>query len=120
MKQDKPQLLLKHYLKKLKLPTMLRDYEALAATCAKDNCDYVSFLLRLVEREALDREKRAAERRVKTARFPIIKTLDTFDFRAHSLSPRLLDLYGHGLDVVLCVLLTGNWRDSNLKSVLAR
>ena len=31
MKQDKPQLLLKHYLKKLKLPTMLRDYEALAA-----------------------------------------------------------------------------------------
>ena len=38
MKQDKPQLLLKHYLKKLKLPTMLREYEAVAAACAKDNC----------------------------------------------------------------------------------
>ena len=39
MKQEKPQLLLKHYLKKLKLPTMLRDYEAVAATCAKDNAN---------------------------------------------------------------------------------
>ena len=57
MKQNKPQLLLKHYLKKLKLPTMLRDYEAVAVTCAHDNGDYVNFLLRLVEREALDREK---------------------------------------------------------------
>jgi len=53
----------------------------LAAACAKDNGDYVTFLLRLVEREALDREKRSAERRVKNARFPVIKTLDTFDFQ---------------------------------------
>jgi DNA replication protein DnaC len=82
MSPSQPQLLLKHHLKKLKLPTMLRDYEAVAAACARDNCDYVRFLLRLVEREALDREKRAAERRVKNARFPVIKTLDTFDFQA--------------------------------------
>jgi DNA replication protein DnaC len=82
MNANPPQLLLKHYLKKLKLPTMLRDYEAVAATCARDNCDYVRFLLSLVEREALDREKHAAERRVKNARFPVIKTLDTFDFQA--------------------------------------
>jgi len=82
MTQEKPQLLLKHYLKKLKLPTLLRDYESVAATCAKDNCDYVTFLLRLIERETLDREKRSAERRVKNARFPVIKTLDTFNFQA--------------------------------------
>ena len=56
----KPQVLLNHYLKKLKLPTMLREYEAVAATCAKENRDYVTFLLRLIEREALDREKRSA------------------------------------------------------------
>ncbi len=111
MKQDKPQLLLKHYLKKLKLPTMLRDYEALAATCAKDNCDYVSFLLRLVEREALDREKRAAERRVKTARFPIIKTLDTFDFKAQpSIKQKLVRelMVGQYADRKENVLLVGN------------
>jgi DNA replication protein DnaC len=82
MTERKPQVLLKHYLKKLKLPTLLREYEAVAAACAKDNCDYVTFLLHLVEREALDREKRSAERRVKNARFPLIKTLDTFDFQA--------------------------------------
>lgn len=82
MTAGKPQVLLKHYLKKLKLPTLLREYEAVAAACAKDNGDYVTFLLRLVEREALDREKRSAERRVKNARFPVIKTLDTFDFQA--------------------------------------
>jgi len=82
MTEQKPQVLLKHYLKKLKLPTMLREYEAVAATCAKENADYVSFLLRLIEREALDREKRSAERRVKNARFPLLKTLDTFDFLA--------------------------------------
>jgi DNA replication protein DnaC len=82
MTERKPQVLLKHYLKKLKLPTMLREYEAIAATSAQENVDYITFLLRLIEREALDREKRSAERRVKNARFPVIKTLDTFDFSA--------------------------------------
>ena len=37
--------------------------------------------LRIGERELLDRERRAAERRVRDARFPVIKTLETFDFR---------------------------------------
>jgi len=80
MNESKPEVLLKHYLKKLKLPTILREYQAIAAVCTKERCDYSSFLLRLVERESLDRQKRAAERRVKNARFPVIKTLDTFDF----------------------------------------
>ena len=111
MNQNKPQLLLKHYLKKLKLPTMLREYEAVAATCAKDNCDYVNFLLRLVEREALDREKRSAERRVKNARFPIIKTLDTFDFKAQpSIKQKLIRelMMGQYADHRENVLLVGN------------
>lgn len=82
MKERKPQMLLNHYLKTLKLPTVLREYPAVAASCVKDNCDYTVFLLRLMEREALDRENRSAERRVKNARFPVIKTLDTFDFTA--------------------------------------
>jgi len=76
----KSELLLKHYLKKLKLPTILREYRSIADNCAKDNIGYSEFLLRLFERESLDREKRAAERRIKNAKFPVIKTLDTFDF----------------------------------------
>jgi len=79
MNESRPEVLLKHYLKKLKLPTILREYQAMAAVCTKERCDYSSFLLRLVERESLDRQKRAAERRGKNARFPVIKTLDTFD-----------------------------------------
>lgn len=111
MKPEKPQLLLKHYLKKLKLPTMLRDYEAVAATCAKDNDDYVSFLFQLVEREALDREKRSAERRVKNARFPVIKTLDTFDFKAQpSIKQKLVRelMVGEYVDRRENILLVGN------------
>ncbi len=76
----KSELLLKHYLKKLKLPTILREYKSIADHCAKENIGYSEFLLRLFERESLDREKRAAERRIKNAKFPVIKTLDTFDF----------------------------------------
>jgi DNA replication protein DnaC len=80
-KNDKPTILLEHYLKKLKLPTMLREYASLAIVCRDDRSDYPTYLLRLVERELLDRERRAAERRLKDARFPVVKTLDTFDFR---------------------------------------
>ena len=91
MSERPSELLLRHSLKQLKLPTMLRDYATVATRCTKENCDYVTYLWRLVEREALDREKRAAERRIKNARFPVIKTLDTFDFTAQpSLKEKLI------------------------------
>lgn len=80
--QKKPTVLLEHYLKRLKLPTMLREYISMAAVCRDDRADYPTYLLRLAERELLDRETRAAERRVKDARFPVTKTIDTFDFKA--------------------------------------
>ncbi len=79
---DQPTVLLEHYLKQLRLPTVLREYASLAAVCSKERCDYPTYLLRLLERELLDRERRAAARRVKTARFPVVKTLDSFDFTA--------------------------------------
>jgi len=82
MASKKPTLLLNHYLKQLRLPTMLREYQTTAQTCAKDNKDHIAFLLQLVERETFEREQRAAERRIKSAKFPVIKTLDTFDFKA--------------------------------------
>ena len=57
---SKPTLLLEHYLKQLKLPTFLKDYAAVAAVCAKERIDYPGYLLKLSERELIDREKRAA------------------------------------------------------------
>jgi DNA replication protein DnaC len=82
MTQATPTVLLEHYLKRLKLPTMLREYAQVAAACVQDRSDYATYLLRLVEREVIEREDRAAERRIKAAGFPVTKTLDTFDFAA--------------------------------------
>jgi DNA replication protein DnaC len=79
---ETPQVLLEHHLKTLRLPTMLREYDKVAQQCAVDAADYPRFLLRLVELELLDRDRRAVERRIKAARFEVVKTLDTFDFLA--------------------------------------
>ncbi len=80
--QAKSTVLLKHHLKALKLPTMHAECEAVAARCAKENVDHLGFLLQLCERELLEREGRAARRRLKAARFPTVKTLEGFDFAA--------------------------------------
>lgn len=79
---DAPKLLLEHHLKTLKLPTFLREYGKLARQCAAEGLDHVQFLARLVELELIDRERRMIERRIKAARFPAVKSLDSFDFKA--------------------------------------
>jgi len=79
--KDPSVLLLEHHLKALKLPTILRDYASLAAVCSQEHSSFAQYLLRLVERELIDRERRAAERRIKEAAFPVIKTIDSFDFK---------------------------------------
>ena len=79
---DKPQVLLAHYLKSLKLPTFLREHDKVAKQCAVEGIDYEGFLLRLCEHELIDRQRRMVERRVKQAKFPTIKSLDSFDFLA--------------------------------------
>ena len=56
MSEPKAEVLLTHYLHKLKLPTMLREYAAVAASCTTDKADYATYLLRLTERELLDRD----------------------------------------------------------------
>jgi len=91
MTEEKATVLLEHHLKALRLPTILREYLPLGAACAKDRVDYATYLLRLTERELLDRERRAAERRLKMAQFPVVKTIDTFDFKAqHSVNESLV------------------------------
>ncbi len=77
-----PQVLLAHHLKQLRLPTILREYDRVAQACASEGADPPRYLLRLVELELLDRERRAVERRIREARFPVTKSFDTFDFLA--------------------------------------
>ena len=77
---DAPQLLLEHHLKALRLPTFHREYDKVAQQCAVEGVDHPRYLLRLAELELLDREQRATERRIRQARFPVLKSLDTFDY----------------------------------------
>ena len=79
---EAPRILLEHHLKRLKLPTFLREYEKLARQCAAEGLDHVQFLARLVELELIDRERRLVERRIRQARFPVVKQLESFDFKA--------------------------------------
>jgi len=74
--------LLARHLKSLKLPTFLAQYERLAQQYAAEGLDPSGYLLRLAELELIERERRLIERRVKHARFPAVKGLDTFDFSA--------------------------------------
>ncbi len=79
---DTPQVLLQHHLKKLRLPTFLGEYSKLAQQCAAEKKDHVQYLLRLCELELIERERRMIERRIKAAKFPATKSLDSFDFKA--------------------------------------
>jgi DNA replication protein DnaC len=98
---DKPQLLLEHHLKKLKLPAMLRDYQKIAGICAAEKVEHTGFLLRLAELELIEREQRSTMRRIKAAGFAAIKSLDSFDFKAiPSLNKMLV------LDLARCEYIT--------------
>ena len=79
---DKPQVLLGHHLKALKLPTFLREYDKVGRDCAREGIDHSSYLLRLAELELIERERRMVDRRIREARFPAVKSLDTFEFTA--------------------------------------
>src|SRR5258708_2376599 len=77
---DTPQVLLAHHLKALRLPTFLREYDKLARQCAAEGVDHSRYLLRLAELEMIDRERRTVERRIKEAKFPAWRSLDSFGF----------------------------------------
>ena len=79
---ERSTVLLEHHLKELKLPTFLREYGKVAGQCAAEGVDHPGYLLRLSELELIDRHHRMVDRRIKAARFPATKSLDTFDFVA--------------------------------------
>jgi DNA replication protein DnaC len=64
------------------LSTRPRDCETPAHQCAAENVDHVRYLARLIELELPDREARMIDRRIRQAKFPAIKSLETFDFDA--------------------------------------
>ena len=64
----------------LKLPFIREHFEPLAKQAAQAHWGHVDYLAGLVEGEALDRQQRAIGRRIRQARFPVIKTLESFQW----------------------------------------
>ena len=77
MKRD---ALLETYLKRLKMPTVLREYPHVAEEAGKENRSYEAFLLVLLEAEVATRESNAVKKRMAQAGFPQIKEIGEYDF----------------------------------------
>jgi DNA replication protein DnaC len=70
--------LLADQLEYLKLPFIKTHYSELAREAADQNWDHQEYLRRLIDGEFGQRQQRCIERRVKAARFPVVKTLEQF------------------------------------------
>lgn len=84
MSQDKnekePNAELRKQLDYLKLLFLREHFEELAQQAAQGQWSHLDYLSRLIEGEAHQRQDRATQRRIQQARFPVIKTLDQFNF----------------------------------------
>src|SRR5450755_4187695 len=68
--------LLELHLRSLRLPTMLANYKRLAG----DITEPISYLTQLASLEADKRHENGVRARIAAAHFPVIKTIESFDF----------------------------------------
>jgi DNA replication protein DnaC len=87
-------MLLKTNLKRLRLPTISAEFQALAREAAAANEGYERYLLRLTELEVAARQANTLKARIKQAGFPVHKDFDTYDFSAMPKlnKPKILEL----------------------------
>jgi DNA replication protein DnaC len=71
---------LEKHLKFLKLPFMREHHQEMAQQATKKHWSHLHFIEELAQQEAALRRDRATQRRLRLARFPVIKTLDEFDW----------------------------------------
>lgn len=106
---DTSGMLLKTNLKRLRLPTISAEYQALAREAAAANEGYERYLLRLTELEVAARQTNALKARIKQAHFPVHKDFDTYDF---SVMPSLNKQ-------MILELARGEWIDQKFNCVLS-
>lgn len=70
-----------HLCHTLRLPSVARDAERLSKEAIRQGQNPLEYLITLLETEVSERTDRRAERRVKEAGFPLVKTLEGFDFQ---------------------------------------
>ena len=81
---------LRSQLSALNLPFMLENYQALAQSAAEKHWSHLDYLTELLGGEASARDDRRVQRCIKQARFPVLKTLDQFDWNWPTKINRLL------------------------------
>jgi DNA replication protein DnaC len=64
----------------LKLSYIRENYESVATIAAKKKWTHIQYLSELIEQEANLRNDRTIQRRIQSAKFPVIKTLDQFNW----------------------------------------
>ena len=67
-------------LKKLRLPAMAEMLDSYAKQAVSSNMSYIDFLSGLVSEEVTYKERKSVENKIKSAKFPIPKSLDDFDY----------------------------------------
>jgi DNA replication protein DnaC len=72
---------LRGQLKRLALPTIAQVFEEEAVKAAKTELSYTAFLARLVDDELAAKRDRSVSIRLSKAGFPVLRTLEDFDFR---------------------------------------
>lgn len=72
--------LLSKLLLRPQLPYLRAHYHELAQTAAEQHWGHLDYLTRLIEGEVARREDKSLQRRIRLARFPLIKTLDQFQW----------------------------------------
>ena len=75
-----PPSLLDQHLKFLKLSFMRDQHQELAGQASKKHWSHLDYLEKLAEGEAALRRDRSIQRRIRLARFPVVKTLDQFNW----------------------------------------
>lgn len=75
-------MLLEAYFKKLKMPQAAKTYESLCREASDNNLGYEEYLLVVMEQEVHRRENNRIQKGIRQANLPVIKTLESFDFRA--------------------------------------
>ena len=91
---------LKESLRYLKLPFMAEHYKKTAAIAASKQWSHMDFFTMLIEQETEAKKDRAVQRRIKQARFPVIKTLDQFQWTWPDTINRLQVEHLFGLEFV--------------------
>jgi len=79
-KRRKPGSSLDEQLHFLNLPFARQHFDELVQQAAREEWSHVQYLTRLIEGEAAYRQERSTQRRIRNARFPMIKTFEQFDF----------------------------------------